>query len=556
MNLVLSLTLLARGEHAQLNRAFFSRFEPAGVSSSKANRRAKIRSICLILLMSFVVCFAVASFAGAATINNWNVAGGGSWNSAGNWANSNIPTTTDVATFTSGLPVATNVITLDSNQNAYALTETTGAANKIVQIDNAASANTLTLVSTDTTYDGSTTFPAIYVNSGLLTINSKIQLGNGSSGSFVADFTNNVNTSNSVVINGTISQSTGQTWGLQIDGNNTANSFVILNGVASYSGDTTIGAGGKLRVGTANVMPNGAGKGNVVIQGSGIFSINNVDLSINALVSTSSSASTTKAGSSSHTFTIGNGDATGSYTGTLSWTGGGSSNVVKTGLGTQTFGGAVTVANAFNVTGGTALLNSTLSGVSSTTSASATIGGTGTATLTGAFTANGNVAPGANAPGVFTVSAATGATFGATSALLAEIGGNTPGNYDHLNFTNAAGGVTLTSGAALNLSVVNSFTPNSSDIYYILSRADSGAFSTLFAGTTEGGTVSLGGGYTGQITYQANWTGTQAGSGLTGGNDVAIYNVQAVPEPASVVLLAISGLALLGGYRRRTAMGF
>jgi hypothetical protein len=48
------------------------------------------------------------------------------------------------------------------------------------------------------------------------------------------------------------------------------------------------------------------------------------------------------------------------------------------------------------------------------------------------------------------------------------------------------------------LSVVNGFTPSPSDIYHVLSRADSGSFSSLFAGTTEGGTVKLGSGYTGQ----------------------------------------------------------
>jgi hypothetical protein len=448
------------------------------------------------------------------------------------------------------MPSATNVITLDGNQTAAAVTVTTGSASRIVQIDNTGSTNVLTLLSADPT--GSGNFPAINVTSGLLTVNSPIQLGDGTTVSSVATFNDSVNTSNSVLLNGAINEAAGQTWGVRIDGNNTANAIVHFAATAkSYSGDTTIATGGKLREDFANGMPNGIGKGDLVIEGSGLFSINNVDVGINALKSTSATAAVTKAGSSSKTLTIGNGAASGSYAGTINLiaSGGTGNTLNKTGGGTETFGGALTL-NTFNVTGGTALVNSTLSATtatSSTISSGATLGGIGALTLTGSLAENGNLAPG-DSPGVLSIGT-TNANFGATGSLNIEIGGNSPGNtplnYDQLLLTNVSGTVTLNAATALNLSLFGGYTPNPSDIYYILGRADTGAFTTLFNGTTEGGTVNLGGGYTGQITYLANWTSTQAGSSVTGGNDVAIYNVVGVPEPSSLVLLGLAGMAFV-----------
>src|SRR5262249_931789 len=154
-----------------------------------------------------------------------------------------------------------------------------------------------------------------------------------------------------------------------------------------------------LKLNLDNMIPDGAGKGNLVIEGNGQFQSNNVNETINGLSSASSTAVVTKSGSNTRTLTVGAGDATASYAGSVSWTGG-SSGIVKTGLGTQTFGGTTTLAGAFSVNAGTLLLNGTATAASATTAAGATIGGTGTATLTGAFTVNGMLSPGTS-PGVF-----------------------------------------------------------------------------------------------------------------------------------------------------------
>ncbi|HZZ27378.1 MAG TPA: hypothetical protein VFE46_05160 [Pirellulales bacterium] len=534
MNSASSLyAFLAQGENTQPHNAFFAHFLTADLESGKTNRHTKKLPM-VVSGIFFLIAFVATSLCSRttkATTVNWVPTGAGSWNNPANWSsNPSLPGAGDEATFISTLVGTGNAVTLDAtNQTVGGVNVAAGTGGKGIDIQAGSPAGTLILTSTDTS--GATV--ALTATSGLLVVDAPIQLGNGSTGSFTATFNDSTNTTNSFIVNGGITASAGQTWGVNITGSGAANAIVIFGTNAkTYNGDTTISSGGFLRISLANVLPFGSGTGNVIDNGT--LNINNVDLNINGL---SGSGTITKAGSNSHTLTIGNNNATGvNYSGSISLTGG-SSGLTKTGSGVQTLSGATqSVAGALSVNVGTLLENGALSAASSTTAANATIGGTGTATLTGAFTANGNVAPGASAPGVLTVSAATGATFGTTGSLLTEIGGATPGNYDQLNFTNAAGAVSLNSASTLSLSLANAFTPSPSDIYYILSRADAGSFSTLFSGTTEGGTVSLGDGYTGQITYLANWTGSQAGSSLTGGNDIAIYSV--VPEPPAGLLLA------------------
>jgi hypothetical protein len=131
-----------------------------------------------------------------------------------------------------------------------------------------------------------------------------------------------------------------------------------------------------------------------------------------------------------------------------------------------------------------------------------------------------------------------------------QLGGATPGDgagfYDQINLTNTASALTLATGTTLSISL--GYTPAFADRFFIITRADSGAFGTKFSGAAEGALISIGNGYLGTITYRANWTGSHATSALTGGNDVAIYNI--VPEPGSLLHLA-AGVAVWGFRRSR-----
>jgi autotransporter-associated beta strand protein len=513
--------------------------------------------------------FLLGSVAGAATINSWNIAGGGSWNVPGNWNPANVPTATEAATFPAALPAATNVITLDANQTAYAVNFAAVGGTKIVNINAGTPAGILTLLSTDATSDGSSTFQAISSTSSIGTINAPIQLGNGSNpGAHTATFNATQNTSNSLVITGGVSEAGGETWGLRITGSGGANAIVNIQTTAmTYSGDTTIANNGILRLLTAEMLPNGTGKGNVVLEGNGILRGQGNpggfgNETINALISTSATSQVNLNQNNTRTLIVGDGNASGDYAGQLTETTG-TFAFTKIGSGTQALSGTSNGSGVYTVSAGTLLINGShtprqANANGYTVAAGATLGGigsinqSGAGASTGAVTVNGTLAPGASAG---TLDVARTINLNNNSTLNIELGGNTPGDvvgsYDQLNMTFATGAVNLTGTVNLVLSLINSFTPSPSDVFYILTRADAGAYSTLFAGTSEGGFVNIGG-YQGQITYLANWTGNQNTSSLTGGNDVAIYNI--VPEPSLVALTAI-GATAIGAWRRRRMDG-
>jgi hypothetical protein len=194
------------------------------------------------------------------------------------------------------------------------------------------------------------------------------------------------------------------------------------------------------------------------------------------------------------------------------------------------------------VNAGTLLVNGVLGGTTITANAGTTLGGDGS--ILGAVALNGaTLAPGAST-GVLDL--ASTLLFGASAKFAVEIGGATPGLYDQAN---ALGAVSINSSAQINLTLVGGFNPASvaNPIFYVLTRGDALPFPTAFANAAEGALIDFGGGFSGNITYQANWTGDQASSALGGGNDVAVYNL--VPEPGSAIFI-LGGLAAVAGTRR------
>lgn len=472
--------------------------------SLKKNRLAFCAALG-VMLSGSAVC--------SAAVVTWVPTGAGSWNVPANWSTSSLPGPSDTATFPNTLVGTGNAVTLDANQTVYAVNVAAGTGGKGIDIQAGSPASTLTVLSTDSSTDGSTTFYAIAATSGLTVIDAPVQLGNGSSGSFTATLFNSTNTSNSFVINGNISASAGQTWGVNIAGSGAANAIVQFNtNPKTYNGDTTVLSGGFLRVGVTDALPFGAGAGNLNINSGGTFNINNVNTDVNGL---NGAGAITKAGSNTRTLTIGNNNASGSYSGSISLTGG-SSGLTKTGTGTETLSGASqSIAGALTINGGTFLENGTITAASTSVAASGMLGGSGT--MTGLVTVNGTIAPGSAASTIGTLTLNSGLTLGSAGGIYS----------DDIN----------SAGASDLLAITGNLTINSADslMVNVLDSASGGNYTiATYTGTLTGtfGTVNLPAGYS--INYG------------TGSNSAITLNV---PEPASAAILVL-GLTVVSRRRR------
>jgi autotransporter-associated beta strand protein len=486
----------------------------------------------------------------AATVDAWNVHSGGSWNIGANWSTGNKPTIAEDATIG---PIATSAtspasIALDALQTAYGLTLDPGPGKSIRLGVNAD--DKLTLLSSDSAPDGISKFFTINAASGIENqINAPIALGGVGKGTFTA-MINSFDPA--FAIKAGIAESVSS-WGVKISGNNQG--IVSYATTAStYTGDTTIASGGILRVDFNNAIPNGQSKGNVVLEGNGQLQFFNATAqTVNGLNSTSSGAVITNIPANNGvTLTVGNVNAGGTFAGSINNPSGtGLFNLVKTGSGIQKLTGANSYRGTTTVSSGTLLVDGTHNGAGNySTGSTGTLGGTGTINLAGTNSvtvSTGSLAPGDGAPGVLNINGTL--NMSSIGTLRIELGGAFPGNgstfYDQVNMTSPTAAINATF-AHIAVSLVNEFRPQPTNVFYIMTRADSAAFGgpQAFDAYPEGAMIALGGGFFGKVTYKANWTGSQVTSTFSGGNDMAIITV---PEPAGATFLSLGMLTLLVG---------
>jgi autotransporter-associated beta strand protein len=199
-----------------------------------------------------------------------------------------------------------------------------------------ASGGILQLISTDTTSDGATTAPALQVlpdgSSNSIDLKNAVVLGNAASSSLqIATFDNTV-VGGSITLENKLSEFAGSTWGVNITGT----AAIVLKipnyftGGFAYSGDTTIASGAALRVNN-NVLPHGAGRGNVVVNGTLALNATSNSIIINGLSGASSGV--VMANASNGLITVGANDATAQFDGKL---GNSLVSLTKVGAGTQT----------------------------------------------------------------------------------------------------------------------------------------------------------------------------------------------------------------------------
>jgi autotransporter-associated beta strand protein len=318
---------------------------------------------------------------------------------------------------------------------------------------------------------------------------------------------------------------------------NSSTSTLVLGGTNTFSGATTVSSGA-LRLSNQNALQNstvtmGGGSGAALTFAS---SVGGRAFTLGGLAASASGAGynislLNNAGTPlSIALTVGGNNASTTYAGVLSGTGG---SLIKTGTGTLSLTGTNTYTGATSVNDGTLIVDGSISTSTTTTvSSGATLGGSGTV---GALTINsgGFVTPG-NSPGILTVG-----NYSQAGQYTAEIAGTTAGTgHDQID---VAGTVNLTGGTLVTM-FSGSYTPG--NIVFILRNDGTDAITGTFAGLAQGATAASYGSMDWQISYTAN-TLTNL---FTGGNDIALM---AIPEPSQITVAGI-GLAMLLGRRSRS----
>jgi autotransporter-associated beta strand protein len=128
--------------------------------------------------------------------------------------------------------------------------------------------------------------------------------------------------------------------------------WFIGGGAKTYTGETTILQGTlQFETTAGSALPFGAGKGNVTVGSGATLNLGNNSTSLNGL---NGGGTLTQGGTQTRSLTLGNGDASGNFSGTIS--GASVFSVNKIGTGTQILGGIGSYGGATSVSAGTLLL--------------------------------------------------------------------------------------------------------------------------------------------------------------------------------------------------------
>lgn len=344
-------------------------------------------------------------------------------------------------------------------------------------------------------------------------------------------FSSNGNSTRTLSFTNTISGNSG----LQVQTQLAALLNVTLNNAGtanSYAGNTTIGtANSSLTLGRADQISNGVGKGNLIITG-GTFNMGGFSETINGL----SGNGTVDGISGTPTLTVGDGNATSTFSGVIKNTAGALA-LTKTGNGTLTLSNTNTYSGATLVSTGTLLVNGSTSASSAVNvSSGAILGGNGMVGGSLTVASGATLSPG-NSPGIL-----SSGNLSLSGILSMEINGVTVGTlYDQVNVT---GTVSLVSGNTLTLSL--GYTPTDGTNFFLINNDLSDAIVGTLNGFAQDAIFTL----ASQL-WKISYTGDSGTNSFSGsGNDLVI---QAIPEPATWALLAFSLTTVMVLRRRRKA---
>ncbi len=212
---------------------------------------------------------------------------------------------------------------------------------------------------------------------------------------------------------------------------------LILSGTNSYSGATTV-SGGILRAGSATAFSTNSAV--TLANTAGVsLDLNGNDVSIGSLAGGGATGGNVTLGA--NTLTVGGNNASTSFGGVISGTGG----LTKNGIGVLTLTGANTYTGTTNVNAGMVTLNGTLtSGISVASGAS--ISGTGSTTGDITFAAGSNIVP----TGTSIQGNNINASAGPVNILVSAAPTGSPTTINVLRYTGATPDLTNFSAAAAN----------------------------------------------------------------------------------------------------------
>lgn len=174
----------------------------------------------------------------------------------------------------------------------------------------------------------------------------------------------------------------------------TGTRVVFSNNGNNFAGDVSVSDGTAYQNGVAGAIPDGS---SVTLAGpASQFRLNGNSETIGAL---QGSGLVQNSAGTSNTLTVGGGNRSGSFSGSLI-NNIGVFNLAKTGTGVQTLTGTSTYTGTTAVSNGVLLVNGSIGATSTTVAAAGTLGGAGT--LAGAVSNNGAIAPGSGGIGTLT----------------------------------------------------------------------------------------------------------------------------------------------------------
>ena len=261
----------------------------------------------------------------------------------------------------------------------------------------------------------------------------------------------------------------------------TGGTLILSNPLNSYSGDTTISSGTTLQLGALGLIPDGANKGNVILDGT--LDLNRYDETINGL--TGAGSVTNTHGSSTSTLSVGGNDVTSTFDGTII-DGLGTTAVTKIGTGTLAL--SATSVNTYtgptNVDAGRLLVNgSTAAGSAVTVNSGGTLGGSGT--VGGSVTVNtGGSITGADLGTIGTLTVGSLSFNGGTYA--ADVSGNSSDTIKVLS----TGAINLQNTAQGVFTLNSSGTPSDSTVFTLIQNDSASAIANPpLSGAAEGSSV-------------------------------------------------------------------